>query len=197
VAGRSHRPADAAADALARWLADPAVWVEARPSLERDVTATVRAHVDARERRLRHPRRRRRAVLAGAAAVIVTIGAATAMSRAEGAHGDFAARLRGTAMAPAAEASARITKNRGGFTVVFDARGLPRLLPGEFYEAWLASDAGTLVPIGTFSSDDSRITLWSGVSPHDFPTMRVTIERSDGKQSSSGRGVLTGTVHER
>jgi hypothetical protein len=196
VAGRGLRPADAADDALARWLADPAVWVDARPSLDRDVTAAVRAHVDARAR-ARHPRRRRRAVFAGAAALIVTVGAATALSRADGTHGDFVTQLRGTATAPAAEATARITKNRGGFTVAFDARRLPRLPPGEFYEAWLASDAGTLVPAGTFSSGDSRITLWSGVSPLDFSTMSVTIEQSDGNESSSGHVVLTGTVHER
>ena len=55
--------------------------------------------------------------------------------------------------------------------------------------------AGTLVPIGTFSSSDGRVTLWSGVSPDDFPTMTVTIEAADNDQASSGRRVLVGEVH--
>ena len=54
--------------------------------------------------------------------------------------------------------------------------------------------ADTLVPIGTFSSSDGRITLWCGVSPKDFPTLTVTIEATDNEQTSSGRQVLVGEV---
>ena len=50
------------------------------------------------------------------------------------------------------------------------------------------------MPIGTFSSSDGRVTLWSGVSPKEFPTITVTIEAADGDQGSSGRRVLTGDV---
>jgi hypothetical protein len=59
----------------------------------------------------------------------------------------------------------------------------------------LRNATGTLVPVGSFSSSDGRATLWSGVSPKDFPTITVTIEAPDNDQSSSGRRVLVGEVH--
>jgi hypothetical protein len=191
---------DAAEEALARLLADPAVWVDAPPSLEAEVVDVIRARAGANQRAPSRPARRRRAygiATAAAAAIVVAVTlSATVAARVEGPRRDFAAQLTGTERAPNARASAAITKNRGGFTVVLDARGITHLPPGEFYQAWLSNEAGTLVPIGTFSSDDSRITLWSGVSPTDFPTMSITIERSDGNQSSSGLRVLAGPVIE-
>jgi hypothetical protein len=51
------------------------------------------------------------------------------------------------------------------------------------------------VPIGTFSSSDGLVTLWSSVSPEQFPTITVTIEATDNQQGSSGRRVLIGDVH--
>ena len=77
---------------------------------------------------------------------------------------------------------------------MLDAAGLPKLPAGEYYQAWLKNAAGTLVPIGTFSSSDGKVTLWSGVSPKEFSTISVTIEAADGDQGSSGRRVLTGDV---
>ena len=90
--------------------------------------------------------------------------------------------------------SADITETAAGFRVSLDARGLPRLQGGEYYQAWLKNAAGTLVPIGTFSSSDGHVTLWSGVSPKKFPTITVTIESPDNEQASSGRRVLVGEV---
>ena len=78
---------------------------------------------------------------------------------------------------------------------MLDARGLPTLPAGEYYQAWLKNAEGILVPIGTFSSSGGKVTLWSGVSPQEFPTISVTIEAADGDQGSSGRRVLTGSVH--
>ena len=65
---------------------------------------------------------------------------------------------------------------------------------GQYYEAWLKNNAGELVAIGTFSSSDGRITLWSGVSPRDFPTLSVTIETVDSNEDSSGMRVLVGPL---
>jgi hypothetical protein len=50
------------------------------------------------------------------------------------------------------------------------------------------------VPIGSFSSSDGKVTLWSGVSPREFNTMSVTIEATDGNPDSSGKRVLVGAV---
>jgi len=185
-------------EALDRVLADPAVWIDAPASLEGRIVDEVRAHAEANARARRRPPSRRRAYVvmtaAAAAVLVAVVVAATLMARDNGTRADFTAQLTGTELAPTAHASADIAKNRGGFTVTLDAHGLQPLPPGEFYQGWLKNDAGTLVPIGTFSSSDSRVTLWSGLSPRDYPTMSVTIERSDGDQSSSGRRVLTGTV---
>ena len=82
---------------------------------------------------------------------------------------------------------------REGFRIVLEARGLPPLPPGEYYQAWLKNARGTLVPIGTFNTGRD-VTLWAGVSPKEFPTLTVTRERADGIQASSGEKVLVGTV---
>ena len=107
---------------------------------------------------------------------------------------DFVATLHATPLAPGARASADITRNNAGFHVVLDARGLAPLGKGEFYQAWLRNSVGVSVPIGTFSSSDGHVTLWSGVSPEAFPTITVTIEKADGDQSSSGHVVLVGSA---
>ena len=73
------------------------------------------------------------------------------------------------------------------------ATGLPRLSDGRYYEAWLKSSAGILVPVGTFN-EASHITLWSGVPPTGFPTLTVTQQKADGNPASSGKRVLTGTI---
>ena len=107
---------------------------------------------------------------------------------------DYRSQLTATASASSAGASAAITKTDAGFRVELDAHGLRALSTGQYYQAWLKNAAGTLVPIGTFSSSDGKVTLWSGVSPEQFPTMTVTVESADGNQASSGVRVLAGRV---
>ena len=68
-----------------------------------------------------------------------------------------------------------------------------RLDGGRFYQGWLRSEDGQLVPIGTFN-EGADVVLWAGVSPADFPTLTVTEEAADGDQASSGRRVLVGTI---
>ena len=97
----------------------------------------------------------------------------------------------------AARASVAITHNDAGFRVSLDAHGLPQLDAGEYYQAWLKNAKGISVPIGTFSSSDDRVALWSGVSPAAFPTITVTREKADNDQASSGLVVLAGNVRSR
>jgi hypothetical protein len=130
--------------------------------------------------------------VAAAAAIAIALGALAVYQG--GTSPDYTAHLAATPLAPGARASADITHNRAGFRITLNARRLPALQPGEYYQAWLKNTAGTLVPIGTFSSSDARITLWSGVSPKDFPTVTVTIEATNNDQASSGRRVLVGEV---
>jgi hypothetical protein len=191
---------------LAGLLADQQTWAEPNAALESSVMQAVAVAAPATNdgsvtssrsaaRRKRVSRRRRITLSAvSAAAAIAAVSGALIVTDA-GTSADFTAKLSATAAAPAARASADITRKEAGFRVVLDARGLPKLPAGEYYQAWLKNAAGTLVPIGTFSSSDGRVTLWSGVSPKVFHVISVTIESADGDQGSSGRRVLTGDVH--
>jgi hypothetical protein len=188
---------------LADLLADPATWAEPRPELE---AAVLEAVADARANSpavaspapTAAPTRRRArprafvAAVAVAAAIVAGIAYVTTSTEASA---DFTAELEATPLAPAARAAAAITHTDEGFRVVLESRGLPKLRDGEYYEAWLRNGSGTVVPIGTFSEGNGYVTLWAGVSPKEFSTLTVTIERTDNNQSSSGRRVLEGPVH--
>jgi len=185
-------------------LADPSTWAEPGAGLEEAIVHAVAeaepttkpARASAARRTPRRRRRRRLLVSAlAAAAAIMAIVVATVVVTRGGTSPDYEARLTATGPAPGARGEAEITRNDAGFQTTLHAEGLPALRPGEFYQAWLKNAGGTLVPIGTFSSSEGQVTLWSGVSPKDFPTLTVTIETADNDQSSSGRRVLTGEVH--
>ena len=191
--------ADEAAEVpfLADLLADPSIWAEPRPELEDAVVDAVlgapaeSANVVPMQRRSVGSRWWRTAV-AVAAGIVIVLGVVVVTRG--GPDPDFESQLAATELAPQATGSVDITQNAGGFRVTLDASGLPPLPAGEYYQAWLKDASGTLVAIGTFSSSDDTVTLWSGVSPADFPILTVTIEATDGDQASSGRVVLKGEV---
>jgi hypothetical protein len=198
-------PAEAAdLTLLAELLGDPSTWVEPPVALEDAVVLAVvaaepgAARVDHRPRHAAVARQRRLifSVAAAVAVVVVAAGALVAFAGRGGSGPDFEGELAAAAEAPGASATVDVTQNDSGFRITLDAEGLPDLLAGEFYQGWLKNSVGTLVPIGTFSSGDDRVTLWSGVSPEDFPILTVTIETADNDQNSSGRLVLAGEVHE-
>jgi anti-sigma-K factor RskA len=186
---------------LADVLADSSTWAEPSPGLE---DAVVRAVADAKQgttkpptpvaRRQARSRRWPRVLVSVAAAALIATVVATVLVTRGGTSPDYKAQLTATGSTSRAHASADITRNDAGFRITLDANGLPALRAGEYYQAWLKSSAGALVPIGTFRSSDGRVTLWSGVSPKEFPTLTVTIEAPDNDQTSSGRRVLTGEV---
>jgi hypothetical protein len=105
----------------------------------------------------------------------------------------YQAALAPTPLAPGARGDASLTRTPSGWRIDLHATGLPRLAGARFYEAWLRSPAGVLVPIGTFN-DGRNVTLWAGVSPVSFPTLTVTREQADANQASSGEKVLVGPV---
>ena len=111
-----------------------------------------------------------------------------------GSHGSrFQAALGPTALVPTARGEATLTRTTSGWRIQLDATGLPRLSGDRYYEAWLRSSDGGLVPIGTFN-DGRNVTLWAGVSPASYKVLTVTRERADGNQASSGQKVLVGPV---
>ena len=172
-------------------LADPAVWAEPPLDLQERVVAAITEEAGAGRR----VRRIRYALVAAAAAVVVAVGLTVGLQTTRDEPVQFAASLTGTRLAPDAAANVTLTQTNGGWKVELHATGLPRRANGEFYEAWLKSDAGLLVPIGTFN-EGTDVTLWSGVRPSTFPTLTVTKEVADGDQASSGQVVLTGQANE-
>jgi hypothetical protein len=162
-------------------------------SAEVEAPAGLRAGIEAQRRVRRAPARRYYALIGAAAAAALAIVISLAVFGSSSRSERFRVALGATALAPAAEGEATLTKTSSGWRVELDAAGLPRLAGGRFYEAWLRNAAGVLVPIGTFN-DGRDVTLWAGVSPNDFPTLTVTRERADGDQSSSGEKVLVGRV---
>jgi hypothetical protein len=186
----------AASPELAELLAEQERAVAMARSAAAEVRApeALRARVPTKERPRRALMPRRRLVVlsaAATAALAVGIGLAVFQSGTSGTR--FHAALAPTGLQPGATGAATLTKTSSGWRIELDATGLPRLDRGRFYEAWLRSAAGVLVPIGTFN-EPRHVTLWAGVSPEDFRTLTVTREQADGDQASSGAKVLVGTV---
>lgn len=161
---------------------------------EVEAPAGLRARLDA-QRSARTVRTPRRLALGGVAAAAVAAAAIVAVvvvgSGSSGAR--FQAALGPTPLAPGARGQATLTRTSSGWRIHLDATGLPRLAGERFYEAWLRSSAGVLVPIGTFN-DGRNVTLWAGVSPASYTVLTVTREQADGNQASSGQKVLAGPV---
>ena len=201
--GRRLTPREASdAELLTALLAEPSTWIEPPAGLEDAVVqaidnATVVAPVAtlaSPDVRGRHRFRRGGAWLAVAAALVaVAVGVGLSTTRGSE-HPDFKGELAATSLVPGAHATADMYKNAAGFRVVLDAHGLPLFPSGEYYQGWLRDAKGALVAIGTFSSSDGRVILWSGVSAKEFPTLSVSIESADGNQASSGRRVLVGVL---
>jgi hypothetical protein len=200
-AGRLDPDEVAEIDVLVDLLADPSTWAEPRPELEDTVLRAVAAAgppvaplAGGADRRAR-PRRSRGLVLAAlgaAAAVALVVGMLAVVGG--GTDPDYRARLTATGLAPRARAAAAVTRNAAGFRIELDAHGLRRLHHGAYYQAWLKNAHGGLVSIGTFSSSDGAIVLWSGVDPREYRGITVTLEPDDDNPASSGRRVLAGAL---
>ncbi len=162
---------------------------------EVEAPAGLRARLET-QRSARTVRTPRRLALGGVAAAAVAAAAvAVAVVVSSGSPGArFQAALGPTALAPGARGDATLTKTSSGWRIHLHATGLPRRAGDRFYEAWLRSRAGVLVPIGTFN-EGQNVTLWAGVSPASYTVLTVTRERADGNEASSGQKVLVGPVH--
>ena len=172
-------------DELRGLLGSPATWAEPSPNLEDRVVTAIAEQAAARPARSRERRQCRR-VSAGAwarpayalgglaaAAAVAVIAVVLATGNSSPPAKQFAMVVSGTALAPSATGSATLTKTASGWRIQLAATGLPRLANGRYYEAWLKSTAGALVPVGTFN-DARNVTLWAGVPPPDYPSFTVT-----------------------
>ena len=185
----------AASSELADRLADQerAVTLTRTAAAEVEAPPALRARIQAQRHQRRMPVSRRLGAVGAAAAVAVVVVIGLAVFRSSSSETRFQAALSATSLAPGAKGDATLTKTSSGWRIELDATGLPRLDGDRFYEAWLRSASGVLVPIGTFN-EGTNVTLWAGVSPKLFKTVTVTRERADGDQTSSGEKVLVGSV---
>jgi hypothetical protein len=208
-----------ALSALRAELRSPSTWEEPDPGLEDLVVAAVArqagADAEAPARTQDQPAHRRatrpgglRALrarlsfrrpvlsvaLAVTAAVVIAAVVFVANQGDSAPEQEFAMVVLGTSLAPRAHGSATLTKMSSGWQIKLSATGLPRRDGRNFYEAWLKNSAGTLVPVGTFN-DARQVTLWSGVPVTKFRALTVTQQVANGNPRSSGRRVLTGTIH--
>ncbi len=161
---------------------------------EVEAPAGLRARLDA-QRSARNVRNPRRLALGGVA--LAAVAAAVAVAVVVGGSGSpgtrFQAALGPTPLAPGAGGEATLTKTSSGWRINLHATGLPRRAGDRFYEAWLRSSNGVLVPIGTFN-EGANVSLWAGVSPTSYNVLTVTRERADGNEAPSGQKVLVGPV---
>jgi Anti-sigma-K factor rskA len=142
----------------------------------------------------RHRRRIGYALLGAAAVVLLGIGLFTLTGRDRSRPTEFAASLTGTYLASGATGSATMTQTTSGWRIRLHATGLPRRDNGDYYEAWLKSADGSLVPIGTFN-EARDVTLWAGVAPTGYPSITVTQQRAGSGPASSRLVVLSGATH--
>ncbi len=198
LAGELDAPVDPAEraelDELRGLLADPAVWAEPHPDLQERVVGAIADAADTAGVTRRRPRLVRLTLLAVAASVLLVVGVAIVVSSNGNRSVEYAAALTGTHLAPGASGDVTLTQTASGWRIKLHATGLPRLDNGTYYEAWLKSGDGVLVPIGTFNQTDD-VTLWAGVPPSGYPTLTVTRQLANGEQSSSGQVVLAGVTH--
>ncbi|HET6772392.1 MAG TPA: anti-sigma factor [Acidimicrobiales bacterium] len=141
---------------------------------------------------------RRPALLATAAAVVVLgLGVAGGLSLLSDEAADPLAEvaLAGTEEAPGAAATARLTNEPAGVSVVLDVSGLEPAPPGTFYEVWLVGDSGK-VSAGTFHmrGEQDDIKLWWGVAPEGYDAVTITRQPVDGGTTAEGVVVLRGEL---
>jgi Anti-sigma-K factor rskA len=197
--GPEHRAALEAQVAASSELADQlaeqqrAVALAQSAAAEVEAPAGLRARIDAQRRPRPAPAMRGFALVGAAATAVAAVAIGSAVFGSDTSGERFHAALAPTGLAPGAGGEVTFTKTTSGWRIELDATGLPRLDGGRFYQAWLRSSDGELVPVGTFN-ESRDVTLWAGVSPIDFPTLTVTREEADGDQDSSGERVLIGTA---
>ncbi len=208
-------------DEIRMLLAEPAVWAHPSAGLEDRIVAAITQADDvpepdgaevlaaapaatqmnvvtplrARVRDAGSPRGRwiRYGLTGVAAAVVAGAGFAIGSIRPAGPVVAFQVALSGTPLSPGATGDATLSKTASGWQIKLQAGTLPRRDNGAYYEAWLKSSTGILVPIGTFN-EPTDVTLWAGVPPADFPTLSVTRQSANGNPASSGEVVLSGPV---
>lgn len=194
-------------DEFAALLADPSMWGQPGPDLEDRITAAIASESVLNEpttnvRSLDSARRGwiRPALLGAAAAVVFLFGGIVTLSALSGVEDrdTFSSELISTGALANVSGDVDIAVFDSGLRIDLDAPTLPRRDNGKFYEGWLKTFDGNLIPVGTFHEGDDVI-LWAGVGLDEVEAFTITLEESAGGQDpgqgSSGEVVLRTLVN--
>lgn len=198
VSVSARSPDRAQLDRVRGLLADDAMWTAPPPELIDQIVD----RIDQAPASWAGPRggvHRRWALvggLAAASALVVALLVTRGMTGTAGDTGGREVAMSGTALAPEASATARVSETPSGVSIILRVEGLDPAPDGFYYQAWVKGTAG-LVAIGTFhvrDGEDEPVELWSGVAVASYPDLTVTLEPEDGDPASSGQRVLTGSI---
>jgi len=195
---------DGALDAdIVELLADASTWVEPPSGLSDRVVAAVRSEAafgdDSGPVSLGAAPRRmwfRPALVGATGAIAFLFGGIIVLSALSGAEigtNAFSAELTSTGLVSDVGGNIDVTSFDSGLRIDLDAPGLPRRDDGKFYEGWMRTADGDLLPVGTFH-EGSNVTLWAGVELDRIELFMITLEEAvggnDPGQGSSGEVVL-------
>jgi hypothetical protein len=143
----------------------------------------------------------RPALLGAAAAIVFTLGGVVVLSALSGVDDreTFSSALTPTGLIADVGGDVQIVAFDSGLRIDLDAPSLPRRANGLFYQGWLKTIDGHLIPIGTFHGGE-QVTMWAGVDLDDVELFTITLEAAvasgdDIGQGSSGEVVLRTAVN--
>jgi len=178
-------------DLVRHILAQDSTWSEPPPEVAERLLASI--GVDHHPSRRADPGRRWWPWVAAVAVVIVLVVMA-GLTGLIGSTDQQLISVSGTSLQPAASGEASIRDTGSGWWIRLEVDGLPPADEGTYYEAWLWSDDGEGISVGTFHMRQGQapVVLWSGVDPANYPSLWVTLEPEDGDPSASEQIVLRG-----
>jgi anti-sigma-K factor RskA len=171
--------------------------LEAMPQDAWETLPAESAPAVARSRRRRRVLTLRPLVAAGAATALLAVGVAGGLLADGGGSSPQGPTVALSAVDGAPASSSALARMTGGGHMLLKVRGLPPAKPGTYYEAWLMSDGTHLVPVASFTVDDSgqaRIDVPLPASASDYRYIDISLQRTAAGTAHSSTSVLRGAL---
>lgn len=159
-------------------LADPALWEEPPPDLEKRIVDSATAGSSP------GPGRRLRWAAVAATVTLVVVGSWWIQTRP-----DWTVVLAPTDQAPQARAVVYGWNRPEGTRMVVEVEGLPDAGDDGYYEVWLTAPDGRHLSAGTFRAA-GEVVVWGAFPRSEFPRIWITYEPVDDDPGPSGITVL-------